>query len=178
MKFHRKASHQLKQGFTLLEVLVVIAIIAVLASITVGGIGFYKRKAAESKTEVFIASVSQALDEYKSDEGVYPTDGADGSEGSSSVVYEALYGDADGDGEVDDDAEAYLATLNPNSTGPALNVQESDGSYVLMDGWKNELRYRSPGDQNPDFDLWSAGADMETNLANDGDDAKDDIDNW
>lgn len=163
-----------------MEILVVIAIIAVLATMTVGGLGFYKKKAAENKTKVFVASVSRALDDYRSDEGSYPDDGADGSDTSSAILYEVLFGDADGDGEPDEDATIYLDMLNPSSTGSALNVKEDSGDYVLIDGFKNALRYRAPGEQNPgtEFDLWSAGPDGETNIGNSGDDTRDDIKNW
>jgi len=161
-----------------MEVLVVIAIIAVLATMTVGGLGFYKRKAAENRTQVFVASVSQALSDYHSDSGVYPEDGADGSDASSAILYEVLFGDADADGESDDGATIYLDTLNPSSTGPAKNVDLDGGDYVLIDGWKNPLYYRAPGEQNPDFDLWSAGFDGETSDGNTGDETRDDIDNW
>lgn len=156
------------------------AIIAVLATMTVGGLGYYQRKAKESKTQVFVASVSRALDDYRSDEGSYPTDGADGSEASSAILYESLFGDADNDGTPDTDATIYLDMLNPSAKGPALNVKEDGGVYVLVDGFKNPLRYRAPGEQNPgaDFDLWSAGPDGETSTSNSGDDTKDDIDNW
>ena len=158
----------------------VVAIIAVLATITVFGLGFYNRKAAQSKSKIFVASVSQALDDYRSDEGSYPTTGADGGESSSTILYEELFGDADGDGETDAGLTAYLDSLDPSITGKAANVQEDGGTYLLIDGFKNPLRYRAPGEQNPgtEFDLWSVGFDGETSLSNSTDDTRDDITNW
>ncbi len=47
------------RGFTLVEIMVVIAIIAVLATMTVGGLAWYKRKAAEGKTKVLVQGISR-----------------------------------------------------------------------------------------------------------------------
>ena len=180
MNTHHSTAKYKRSGFTLVEILVVIVIIGILAAITVGGVGFYNKKAAQSKTQVFVASVSRALGEYRSDEGQYPTDGADGSERSSEILYETLFGDANGDGDSDENATIYLDTFNPTLSGPALNVREKSNSYTLIDGFQNPLRYRAPGEQNPatEFDLWSAGIDGETDLGNTGDDTKDDVVNW
>ena len=180
MKTYHLSTRGSAKGFTMVEILVVIAVIAILATMTVGGLSFYQQKAKESRTEIFVASVSRALDDYRSDEGSYPDDGADGSETSTAVLYEVLFGDDDGDGQPDPDATIYLETLNPSSKGAALNVRLDGGDYILVDGFKSPLRYRAPGEQNvgSEFDLWSAGLDGETNLSNSGDETKDDLDNW
>ena len=62
----------MKPAFTLLEILTVIAIIAVLASLTLGGMSYYDQKMKYSRTEVLIASIERALEDYKSDNGSYP----------------------------------------------------------------------------------------------------------
>ena len=59
----------MKPAFTLLEIITVIAIIAVLASLTIGGMGYYDDKMKYSRTEILIASIEQALEDYKSDNG-------------------------------------------------------------------------------------------------------------
>ena len=141
-------------AFTLIEMMVVMAIIAVLAGLTVGGMGYYKQKMANGQTEVLIASIERALEDYKTDNGSYPA-GAD-----TTVVFTALYGDG---------SNVYLDTLNPNLTGKALNVVGGQ----IIDGWGNNLGYTSPGTNNPanDYDLWSWGADGINNTS-------DDIKNW
>ncbi len=180
MKVHHFTKGNSSKGFTLIEILVVMAIIAVLATVVVGSIGFYQNKTKDNKGKVLVASVSQALDSYRLDEGEYPEMGADGSEMSSAILYDTLFGDSDGDGIADDDATIYLDTLNPNGNTAALNVEESGDGYILVDGFKNPLRYRAPGQQNPgsEFDLWSAGLDGETNANNSGDETRDDVTNW
>ncbi|MBK1829623.1 prepilin-type N-terminal cleavage/methylation domain-containing protein [Verrucomicrobiaceae bacterium R5-34] len=187
MKVKHSSSRSSVGGFTLVEIIVVIAIIAVLATMTVGGLSFYKQKAAENKTKVFIASVSRALDEYHSDFNEYPEETASDLDDSTEILYRELYGDGADvnvgtggagttDGSPDEGATVYLDALNPNLAGSQKNVEESGGEYFLIDGFRNRLRYRndpnSPDMQNPDYDLWSAGRD------GDDDEEKDNIDNW
>jgi len=158
-------------GFTLVEIMVVIAIIAVLATMTVGGMGWYKRKAAEGKTKVLVHGISRALEEYRADNGFFPE--GDGEDESTKQVYIALYGDGiltsdnagtvtittDPTGKPDEGNTVYLAILNPDLIGSKMNVDPV--SYTILDAWGEELGYQSPGEMNPadDFDLWSLGPD-------------------
>ena len=144
----------IKPAFTLLEILTVIAIIAVLASLTIGGMGYYDDKMKYSRTEILIASIERALEDYKSDNGAYP------SGANTAAVFTALYGDG---------SNVYLSTLNPDFRGKQKNVEAGR----IIDAWENELGYAHPGLMNPpsDFDLWSKGGDA-------ADDTADDIKNW
>lgn len=180
-------------GFTLIEIMVVIAIIAVLATMTVGGMSWYKRKAAEGKTKVLVHGISRALEEYRLDYGFFPQ--GDGNANSTEQVYVALYGDgeltSDDDGNVtistaptgkpDEGNTVYLAILNPDLVGSKMNVESAAGSYTIIDAWGEELGYESPGEMNPadDFDLWSLGPDgvggPETGTKKE---RSDDIKNW
>lgn len=64
---------KLKQGFTLIELLVVIAIIAIM--ITVGTVSYQRslRLARDSKRKTDLEQIRQALETYRSENGVYPT---------------------------------------------------------------------------------------------------------
>src|SRR5947209_17288448 len=61
-------------AFTIIELLVVIALIIVLAGLVFSTIGYVQSKAARSRAETEIAAMSAALENYKSDNGIYPTD--------------------------------------------------------------------------------------------------------
>ncbi|MGB1258458.1 MAG: prepilin-type N-terminal cleavage/methylation domain-containing protein, partial [Akkermansiaceae bacterium] len=130
---------KLRGGFTLIEVLTVIAIIAVLATMSVTGFQWYQRKAKIGRAQVFLKSVERALEEYRTDTGVFPQ--GNGNSGSTSEVYEALYGDSDGDGKTDDGASALLSTLDPNLPRKQQNVREEGGTYVMVDPWGEEYLY-------------------------------------
>lgn len=165
MKTKQNHQYASKAGFTLIEIVLATAIIAILAGLSFSGIRYYDEKMKYSRTEVLIASIESALEEYKADNGFYPQ--GDGGPGSSEQLYIALYGDGklsinngvvdisipgpDGDNSDATDGETYLSTLNPEFTGKSGNVELQDGTYVIIDAWSNEeeenndrnqLRYR------------------------------------
>ena len=144
-------------GFTLVELILVAAIIVFLASLTVSGLRYYDEKTKFSRTEVLIKSIESALEEYKRDNGSYPT----GT--NTAAVFTALYGDG---------TNVYLSTLNPNFTGTKGNVTATTPRRII-DAWGNEMGYTCPGAMNPpsDFDLWSNGGDATNGTG-------DDIKNW
>lgn len=163
---HQIQQSSTKPAFTLMEIVVVIAIIAVLASLTVGGIGYYDEKMKFSRTEVLIASIESALEEYKSDNGSYPS-------GNIGNLFNALYGDG---------TNVYLATLNPALKGRQRNVSES-APYLIVDAWGNAMRYRHDSNSmaNPkqDYDLISLGPNGLGDFASTSESEKaDDIKNW
>jgi general secretion pathway protein G len=124
----RKKSHK-QTGFTLLELLVVLGIIAMLAGIVgpqvMKHMGESKVKAAKVQIEELMA----ALDMYKLDLGSYPTS----KQGLKALIE------------------------SPDSTkywnGPYLRKLK-----VPADPWKNDYVYIFPG-KHGKFDLYSLGAD-------------------
>jgi general secretion pathway protein G len=59
-------------GFTLVELLAVVLIIAILAGLGLATMGYVNRKAAESRAQVEVAALSAAIDSYKLEMGSYP----------------------------------------------------------------------------------------------------------
>lgn len=59
-------------AFTLIELMVVVAIIAILAGLTLGGMGYVNRKSAASRAQTEVAALSAAIESYKLDIGAYP----------------------------------------------------------------------------------------------------------
>ena len=195
MKTKPKHVRSHRSAFTLLEVVITISIIVLLASITIGGLKYYNEKAKYSRTEILIASIERALEEYKADHGYYPQNV--GATSYTEQVYVALYGDGAltrnpstgvvtittaPDGTANN--TTYLDTLNPNFKGKKLNV-ETSSPYCIVDAWGNRLRYRhnKPAGQmaNPsqDYDLASLGPDGNGDFNGTSDAAKaDDIKNW
>jgi len=118
-----------RAGFTLLELLVVVAIIGLLAGYVApryfGQVG--KSEVATAKAQ--IDALEKALDQYRLDTGRYPA------------------------------TELGLAALvirpanEPRWSGPYLRKD------VPLDPWGKPYRYRAPGEQGRDFDLVSYGKD-------------------
>lgn len=73
MKCHREQNRSAQRGFTLLEIMVVIVILGLLASLTVPRLMGSKQKADIQKARSDIATLENALDMYKLDNHRYPS---------------------------------------------------------------------------------------------------------
>lgn len=166
------------KGFSLIEILVVIAIIAILVTLTLVALGYVERKRNDETAKVVVQSLSKALQEFEVDNGYYPL--GKGDERSSNSVYVALYGDETNSGRPTENARTKVQNkVYYPQLDPALKSKDSrlaiklGGEFVIVDPWGQPYRYRlgfrqkddkgkeGPG-INPDFDLWSVGADGKT----------------
>jgi general secretion pathway protein G len=118
-----------RAGFTLLELLVVVAIIGLLAGYVApryfGQLG--KSEVATAKAQ--IDALEKALDQYRLDTGRYP---------ATDLGLLAL---------------VTRPASEPRWSGPYLRKD------VPLDPWGKPYRYRSPGEQGRDYDLVSYGKD-------------------
>jgi type II secretory pathway pseudopilin PulG len=151
--------------------LVVIAIIITLAGLILATSGYVQKKGARSRAEAEIAAMSAALESYKADNGIYPTDqmtdqldptasnarNPDSYKPAGKTAYKYLSGDIDQDPTTPaDDQKNYLgALIKPNSVGI-----DTDGKRYFKDPWGYAYGYstsKSSGGNgyNPTFDLWS-----------------------
>ena len=102
------------RGFTLIELLTVMVIILILAGLVLALVGFGQNKAARAKAEGEMAAISNALENYKTDNGAYPvstdTDKLEPATTDTEpsdpkyilaciTLYQALSGDSNGDGK-------------------------------------------------------------------------------
>ena len=71
MKSLRRGS----SGFTLVELLTVMTIIAILAGLVLGTFKFVQEKAARSRAEAEIKAMEAGLESFKADNGTYPDNG-------------------------------------------------------------------------------------------------------
>lgn len=87
----RSAVSSRERGYTLVEMMAVIAVLGILMSILIYGLAQYRRKAFQEGTRGMILTIKAALDGYCSTYGRYPPDGYDsivkrGKGGSGKVI--------------------------------------------------------------------------------------------
>jgi type II secretory pathway pseudopilin PulG len=168
-------------AFTLIELLIVIAIIIVLAGLVLSTVGYVQKKGARSRAETEIAAMSAAIESYKADNGIYPRGNAnllptlppydtdqlnaranfDPStatySNTSLFLYEVLTGVTTGSRTETPSSRTYL-TFKSNQLGPS---DQSQPVQFIRDPFGNSYGYSTANQYdpttgyNPTFDLWS-----------------------
>jgi len=177
--------HQSRHGhpaFTLVEMLAVISIIVILATVLVSSMSYVNEKRARSQVKVQLGMLDMALEKYHSDFSTYPaTDDSPKGDRNSHILFNALYWDPNGDGQTvgtatgDAAPKPYLPELDPASNKQGWTSGKPSSQTKIVDPWNNEYRYRSGNNaagkpnnstrNSADFDLWSVGKDGQTNPA-------------
>ena len=145
-------------AFTIIELLVVIIIIMILAGLVLSISSYVQNKGARARAETEIAAISAALESYKADNGIYPAHTSTTGEGHA--LYQALTGDGDdgiggtraSTGSAGSANKSYMA-LRPNMQNP----NPPNSTTRVVDPWRFDYNYLSPGTNNPTYDLWSTG---------------------
>lgn len=129
------ANHPIRQrrarGFTLIEIMVVVVIMGILASLVVPKLIARTGESKVAAAKVDIATVMQALKLYRLDNQRYPTT-----------------------------EQGLRALVEKPSTGPAANGWKAGGYLEKMpkDPWGNPYQFLSPGVKG-EVDIISLGAD-------------------
>ena len=126
-------NHRRQQGFTLLEIMVVIVILGLLVAVVAPNVLQNQARAMVEKARADIAVLEQSLDMYKLDNHVYPTTD-----------------------------QGLMALVKAPQTGPQPKNYRSNGYIKRLpdDPWGNPYQYIQPGEHGP-YDLYSLGADGE-----------------
>jgi len=172
-----RIKHQSKRsGFTLIEILTVIIILAVLGGIGFGTYMLVIKQSKSTQAKVMIENISASLenrigqgltaddiDILKQNSGIvfdignlYPN--GDGKDGSTISIYAILSGDFDLSGEVDDDRQPMFPQIDPEYAGKGqylirqseeqLKGGRDTTKLIMVDPWNQPLRYKYPGDKN------------------------------
>lgn len=186
---------QLRGGFTLIEIIVVIAILAILSA---GGWvikGVIDERKMVTTAELQIRKMSDGLNEYRNDNGGSLPYGK-GDELSSHVLYRTLFSDTNNDGAPDEDengnSRVYCDIIQPvledaaitEMTIRAIQAPVSgrlDGKkvrnkklYVLMDPWGRPYRYKLGYEQKDEDDKEGPGDNPDFDLISLGPDMEGD----
>ncbi|MGQ2989839.1 type II secretion system major pseudopilin GspG [Brevundimonas sp.] len=138
----RAASIAQRKGFTLVELMVVIVIIGLLATIVAINVLPSQDRAMVGKAQADIAVLEQAVETYRLDNLTFPTD------------------------------QQGLAALKTPPADLAQPARYRQGGYIRRlpkDPWGADYQYRRQSAHGGAFDIWSFGADGKT--GGEGDDA-------
>lgn len=119
----------MKKGFTLIELLVVIVILGLLAAIVIPRITGRVEEAKIETTKVQLKAIKDALEQYKLDNGFYPTT-----------------------------EQGLKALVEKPATAPVPPRWRQYMDKIPKDGWDRDFIYISPGVGHP-FELKSLGPD-------------------
>jgi general secretion pathway protein G len=135
-KQKRKRSSKGERGFTLIELMIVVVIVGILATLLIPRIMERPEEARRMKAKADIRSMESALKLYKLDTGSYPTT-----------------------------EQGLMALITKPETNP-IPKKWREGGYldskeVPKDAWGNPFYYASPGPDGRDYVITSYGADGE-----------------
>lgn len=129
-------SRCIPQGFTLIELMLVVTVIAILAGLTLAAMSGINQRAARDRAKGEIAAIVNAIESYKIQTGAYPTNMG------TNVIYTNISG--------------YLASAKfDTNAGFILDPYGNKYGY-RMPGTSNKAS----------FDVYSTGADGKTGATN------------
>jgi general secretion pathway protein G len=126
---------RLRRGFTLLEILLALALLGLLAGVLITNTGGIFGQGQEAAARIFVRdSLKTALTRYRLDLGDYPST----TEGLNALV-------------------VAPANKADRWRGPYV---DAPGGKIPLDPWGEAYRYRYPGTKNKNgYDLYSTGPD-------------------
>lgn len=128
-----------QQGFTLLEIMIVVGIIVILLGLAISKIGNPTGFAKQTAVRADVQAIGTQLQLYESMNGFYPTT-----------------------------EQGLQALVTQPTTDPSPTRWYQLFKQVPKDPWGSEYIYRCPGQRHPEsYDLYSAGPDRKADTTDD-----------
>ena len=167
-----------RRGFTLVEMIIVIAIVLILASLMVGVINVVMSNAEYRKTEAIVKMLDDGCKTYQQEYGIYPPN----DKGDSRCLH--VYLGSERVKRLDQDSglkrklppiiEFRTDHLDDSKTPPDAKLNP----LPIIDAWGQKIQYKNPGTwNNRRVDIWSSGKNGKDELDPAGKDF-DDVVNW
>jgi general secretion pathway protein G len=156
------------RAFTITELLVVTTVIIILAALVVSTVGYVQKKGARSRAETEIAAMSAALENYKADNGIYPSDStktdvdptvAPTPAAACLYLYEQLSGDIDNNRIPETKSYFSFRPIQLSPVDQAQNVNFIRDPFGNTYGYSTAKALGKSYGYNPTFDLWSIADD-------------------
>jgi len=137
---NRNKRNRSREGFTLIEVMLVLVIMMTLATVGMIALGSYRTKANISKANIDLGEFARMLEAYEINMGYFPST---------------------------DEGLGALCSC-PASADPSVWFKIAKWNTPPLDPWKNQYLYQYPGSEGSDsFDLWSCGPDGQSGTEDD-----------
>lgn len=166
MKMDHPPVRSRSRGFTLIEMLIVITIIALLAALTMGGYTYAMNGSKEKTTRGTFEAVKTALESYQTEHGEYPEPanaeqraefglGKSYDVGGAACLYQALSGDgydqikgvsSSGSGEASATSDGRISgtdeigNMMMKDMPPSMFMRKGE-QYILIDGFSHPFQY-------------------------------------
>jgi len=168
--------------FTLIELLAVVALIAILSGIGFGTYSYARGKAKESATEALLKQIEAGLESFHTKTGYYPPTGGEfkpiifmfnttdgtleyidfGGTGGKLTRHVAAANSTLSKKESmeNEQVEAFSKVMDMEVIKNNLSEPDSNNRRTLLDSWGEKIYYRAPGEfKAGSYDLVSAGPD-------------------
>ena len=150
-----------RSAFTLTELLIVIAIIAVLAGLIAAAAINALRKGRETRVSLEIKNMSTAIENFKNDYGAYPPNGMNPSSGAFGAMVKAdfvrMFSKAFPRQAESPDLIAAIAGVAPSSSNVVTNgplpqgMTSAEALYFWFGGFSSDEQYPISGPGGPSY---------------------------
>jgi general secretion pathway protein G len=167
-----------RRGFTLVEMMIVIAVVLILASLMVGLIVVITDRAHYTKTEAVVKMLDDACKNYKQQYNTYPANDKGDSRCFHYYLGQERTIQLDTDSGVKTKRPPILEFKADMLDLPENTAPDARNPAPVIDAWGQKVQYKNPGQYNSKHvDIWSSGKNGKDEL-DPTDKNFDDVVNW